>query len=673
MIAELGHYALTLALGVALVQAILPMLGAARGDMQWMGVAVPTALVQFALLMFAFLALMHAYVTSDFSVLNVVANSHSLKPMLYKISGVWGNHEGSLLLWVAVMALFGALVAIFGRNLPPGLKARTLSIQATITVGFLLFMILTSNPFERVFPAPLEGQDLNPLLQDPGLAFHPPMLYIGYVGLSIVFSFACAALIEGKVDAAWARWVRPWTLLAWSFLTGGIALGSWWAYYELGWGGFWFWDPVENASFMPWLVATAMLHSAIVVEKRDTLKSWTILLAIIGFSLSLIGTFLVRSGVLTSVHAFASDPERGVFILMLLAVSIGGSFALYAWRAPSLSGGGLFRPISREGALVLNNLLLTTAAATVLLGTLYPLFLELLTNDKISVGPPFFNATFVPIMIPLFVALGVGPFLPWKRADLTPVLRLLITAFVFAVVVTVLAGIVIWGQQAYALLGIAVSAWLVGSVVTEIYRRIRPTRSIGFGQAFGRLLNLPRAAWGMSAAHFGIAIVVAGATGASLLTTEKIEAITIGQTVEVAQFDFTLTGVTQVPGPNYTATRGEFTVTPRDSGADQSFTLKAENRQFLSNGQVTTEAAIRSASWYDLYAVLGEPVGQGRYTVRLYFKPLVPWMWAGAIFMVIGGLLSLSDRRLRVGAPKRSAAVINSTPDAPSPSAHPAE
>lgn len=661
MIAELGHYVLTLALGVALIQSTVPMLGAARGDGRLMAVAGPASLAQFGLLLFAFLALIHAYVTSDFSVLNVVQNSHSLKPLLYKVSGAWGNHEGSLLLWVAVMALFGALVSVFGGNLPPALKARTLSIQALITVGFLLFMLLTSNPFERIFPAPLEGRDLNPLLQDPGLAFHPPMLYIGYVGLSIVFSFACAALIEGKVDAAWARWVRPWTLLAWAFLTGGIALGSWWAYYELGWGGFWFWDPVENASFMPWLVATALLHSAIVVEKRDTLKSWTILLAIIGFSLSLIGTFLVRSGVLTSVHAFASDPERGVFILALLAVAIGGSFTLYAWRAPMLTGGGLFRPISREGALVLNNLLLTTAAATVLLGTLYPLFLELATDDKISVGPPFFNATFVPIMAPLFVALGVGPLLPWKRADLVPALRILRVAFVFTVAVTVVAGIVVWGQAAIALLGLALSAWLIAAVMTELYRKCRPTRAVTPGQALRRLGGLSRAAWGMTAAHLGVAVVIAGATGASLLTQEKIEAVTIGQTVEVGGFDFTLTSVRDVPGPNYNAERGTFSVVPAGSTEAEPVVLQSENRQYVSNGQVTTEAAIRSTFWYDLYAVLGDPAGQGRFTVRLYFKPLVPWLWIGSTLMVLGGFLSLSDRRLRVGAPKRSAAPSDGT------------
>ncbi len=653
MIAELGHYSLTLALGIALIQGVLPMAGAARGDRQWMAIASPAALVQFGLLLFAFFALMNAYVTSDFSVANVFNNSHSLKPMIYKISGVWGNHEGSLLLWVTVMALFGALVAVFGTNLPPGLKARTLSVQALVAVGFLLFMLLTSNPFERLFPAPLEGRDLNPLLQDPGLAFHPPMLYVGYVGLSIVFSFACAALIEGKVDAAWARWVRPWTLLAWAFLTAGIALGSWWAYYELGWGGFWYWDPVENASFMPWLVATALLHSAVVVEKRDTLKSWTILLAIIGFSLSLIGTFLVRSGVLTSVHAFATDPERGIFILLLLALAIGGSFVLFAWRAPKLEGGGLFKPISREGALLLNNLLLSAAAATVLLGTLYPLFLEVLTGEKISVGPPFFNRTFVPLMLPLIIALGIGPFLPWKRGDLGALTRTMTIAFVFAVAVTVATGIAIWGQAAYALVGIFVSGWLFASTLLELYRKARPRASIPLSDALGRLGNLPRAAWGMTAAHLGVAVLVAGATGASLLTVERIEAVPVNETLEVGGFDFTLTAVQRVAGPNYDAVQGTFEVVATGAGAEPDV-LIAETRQYVANGQVTTEAAIRSTLWYDLYAVLGDPAGQGRHTVRLYFKPLVPWLWIGSGLMVLGGLISLSDRRLRVGAPVRS-------------------
>ena len=418
MITEIGHFSLILALCVAVLQAIVPLIGAGRNDPALTAWARPAALTQFLFVGIAFLALTHAYVVSDFSVANVAANSNSLKPLLYKISGVWSNHEGSMLLWVFILALFGAAVALFGRNLPPALRARVLAVQAMIGVGFLLFILLTSNPFVRQFPAPLEGSGLNPILQDPGLAFHPPFLYLGYVGFSIAFCFAAAALIEGRVDPAWARWVRPWTLAAWCALTIGIAMGSWWSYYTLGWGGWWFWDPVENASFMPWLVGTALLHSAVVVEKRDALKTWTVLLAILAFSLSLLGTFLVRSGVLTSVHAFASDPRRGVFILLLLSLYTGGALLLFAWRAPQMQGGGLFAPISREGGLLLNNLLLTTAAATVLLGTLYPLFLDLVAGQKVSVGPPFYNMTFVPIMVPLLVAMGVGPMLPWKRGDL---------------------------------------------------------------------------------------------------------------------------------------------------------------------------------------------------------------------------------------------------------------
>src|SRR5271156_5039000 len=435
MIDEIGHFALVLALCVAAIQAVVPLYGAARGDGALIALARPAALAQFIFIATAFLALMHAYATSDFSVLNVATNSSSAKPLLYKITGVWSNHEGSMMLWVFMLALFGAAVAVFGGNLPPALRARVLSVQAMIGVGFLLFILFTSNPFLRLFPVPADGNGLNPILEDRGLAFHPPCLYAGYVGFSISFCFAIAALIEGRVDPAWARWVRPWTLAAWCALTVGIAMGSWWSYYTLGWGGWWFWDPVENASFMPWLIGTALIHSSIVVEKRDTLKSWTILLAILTFSLSLVGTFLVRSGVLTSVHAFASDPRRGVFILLLLVVVIGGSLTLYAIRAPNLKGGGLFAPLSREGALVLNNLLLTTGAATVLLGTLYPLFLDAVGGPKLSVGFPFFNRTFAPMMIPLLLAVGVGPMLAWKRGDLLGALQRLWAAFAVALVV----------------------------------------------------------------------------------------------------------------------------------------------------------------------------------------------------------------------------------------------
>ncbi len=649
MIVEIGHFALILALCVAVTQSAVPMIGAHQNNRGWMAVAGPTAVAQLGLLLISFFALMYAYVTSDFSVKNVAANSNSLKPMIYKISGVWGNHEGSMLLWVLILALFGAIVAGFGRNLPPGLKARTLAVQALVSVGFLLFIILTSNPFERLVPAPIDGRGLNPLLQDPGLALHPPILYAGYVGFSISFSFAVAALIEGKVDAAWARWVRPWTLLAWLFLTAGIALGSWWAYYELGWGGWWYWDPVENASFMPWLVGTALLHSAIVVEKRDALKSWTILLAILTFSLSLIGTFLVRSGVLTSVHAFATDPERGVFILLLLVIAIGGSLALYAWRAPQLQSGGLFQPISREGGLVLNNLLLTTSAATVFLGTLYPLFLEAFGGGKVSVGPPFFNATFIPLMVPLVIALGVGPLLPWKRADLGGVLARLKLAFAAALILTLITAYLTWGKGVFGAMGIGIAVWLGASVLVEFGERIGFGR-VSLSDSVKRAIGLPRAAWGRTLAHFGLAVTVAGVTGAGLWQVESIQIMRPGDKVEVSGYEFTFEGAENVRGPNYGAERGTFTV--RDDGQVVA-KLSGERRRYFVSGDETTEAGIHTTAMYDLYAVLGEPNGKGGWTTRLYHKPLVPWLWLGSIIMVLGGIVSLTDRRLRIGAPSR--------------------
>src|SRR5205085_1536782 len=473
MITEIGHFALVLALCVALLQAVLPLYGAARGDGALIAWARPAAFAQFLFVAIAFFGLMHAYAVSDFSLANVAANSNSTKPLLYKLTGVWSNHEGSMLLWVFILTLFGAAVALFGRNLPPTLRARVLAVQAMIGVGFLLFILLTSNPFLRLWPAPADGMGLNPILRDPGLAFHPPCLYLGYVGFSITFCFAVAALLEGRVDPAWARWVRPWTLAAWCALTTGIAMGSWWAYYTLGWGGWWYWDPVENASFMPWLVGTALLHSAVVVEKREALKTWTILLAIIAFSLSLLGTFLVRSGVLTSVHAFASDPMRGVFILLLLSFYTGEALLLFAWRAPQLAGGGLFAPISREGGLLLNNLLLTTAAATVLLGTLYPLFLDVVAGQKVSVGPPYYTATFVPIMVPLVVAIAVGPMLPWKRADLWAALGRLKLALVIAVAAALVTLVAAGVRSVGAACGLALAAWLFTAVVVEFTERIR--------------------------------------------------------------------------------------------------------------------------------------------------------------------------------------------------------
>ena len=646
MIAEAGHFAVVLALMLALVQATVPLIGAERGDAAWMAVARPAAVAQFLLLAFAFGCLTYAYVTSDFSLVNVVRNSHSAKPLIYKISGVWANHEGSMLLWVLILAMFGSALALFGRDLPPGLRARALSVQAMIAVGFLAFILLTSNPFDRLVSAPGDGQGLNPLLQDPGLAFHPPMLYLGYVGFSMAFSFAIAALIEGRVDAAWARWVRPWTLAAWCFLTAGIGLGSWWAYYELGWGGWWFWDPVENASFMPWLAGTALLHSSIVVEKRDALRGWTIFLAIVAFALSLLGTFLVRSGVLTSVHAFATDPARGVFILLLLIVFIGGALALFAWRGPGLRGGGVFQPISREGGLLLNNLLLSTAAAAVLLGTLYPLLIDALGGGKVSVGPPFFNMVFIPLMVPLVVAMAVGPLLTWKRSDLGLAMRRLWWALA--------ALLLAWWYYAegpvFGLVGIALAAWLGVGTVVQFVERVRPPGS-ALGEVFARACRLPRAQWGLSAAHAGLAIAIAGMTGASAWKVESIQSMRPGEAVTVAGYEFTFEGAFQKRGPNYTATGGTFTV--RRDGATVTV-LAPEKRLYPVEGNNTTEAAIETTIWGDLYVVIGDPEGaDGAFVTRIYFNPLVAWMWAGMLIMVAGGVLSLSDRRYRVGAPTR--------------------
>ncbi len=649
MIAELGHFALILSLCVAVAQSTLPLAGAARNHGGWMALGSAAAILQFFLVAFAFAALMHGFIVSDFSLRVVASNSHSLKPMLYKISGVWGNHEGSMLLWVLILALFGALIAGFGRNLPPPLRARVLAVQAMIAVGFLLFMLITSNPFERLFPPPANGNDLNPLLQDPGLAFHPPILYVGYVGFSIAFSFAVAALIEGRVDAAWARWVRPWTLLAWAFLTGGIAIGSWWAYYELGWGGFWYWDPVENASFMPWLVGTALLHSAIVVERRDALKTWTILLAILTFSLSLIGTFLVRSGVLTSVHAFAVDPDRGVFILALLIISIGGSLALYAWRAPTLRGGGLFAPISREGALLLNNLLLTTAAATVFIGTLYPLLLEAVGGGKVSVGPPFFNATFVPLMVPLVAALAVGPLLAWKRGDIMGAFSRLKIAGAVTAVALVLCAALTWGRPILGTIAMGFAVWLAAGVVTEVAERIRLGR-IPLRQSASRAAGLPRSAWGMALAHLGIAAIIAGAAGATVWKEEVIRVMQPNETVQIGGYALTFDGTQDTRGPNYLTRKGLFSVS---KDGKPVLKMYAERRNYLVGGQQTTEAAIHSTFAGDLYAVIGDSDGKGGQTVNVYYKPLVPWMWIGSALMVLGGFVSLSDRRLRIGAPSR--------------------
>ena len=655
MTPELGHFALALALSVALVQSIVPLVGAAKRDTALMAVAGPAALLQLLLIGTAFVALTTAFVTSDFSVINVFQNSHTAKPLIYKVTGVWGNHEGSLLLWVLILAVFGAAVAAFGSNLPDRLKARALAVQGMIGLGFLAFILFTSNPFLRLEPVPVQGQGLNPLLQDPGLAFHPPMLYLGYVGFSMAFSFAVAALMEGRVDAAWARWVRPWTLAAWSFLTVGIGLGSWWAYYELGWGGWWFWDPVENASFIPWLTGTALLHSAIVVEKREALKSWTILLAIVTFSLSLLGTFLVRSGILTSVHAFAADPTRGVFILALLAVAVGGSLTLYALRAPELEPGGMFAPISREGGLLINNLFLATASATVLLGTLFPLIAEALGLGKLSVGAPYFNTVFIPLMVPLVLLMGIGPLMAWKRIDLPGVLARLKGALVAVGVVFVVALILsgVSATDVAGAAGMALAAWLFASIKLEWIYRVKLFQ-VPWRESLRRALSLPRASYGMSLAHMGMVFIIVGVTGSSAWKQENILTMAPGESVSVAGFDVTLEDAGIVRGANYEALRGTFTATRGNS----IVTLTPERRVYDQPVQQTTEAAIHTLFWADLYVVLGDgPDVEGRYVVRAFFEPFVPFLWYGVLIMGLGGAVSLSDRRHRVGAPQSAQTV----------------
>ncbi len=647
MIAEAGHYALVLALGLALIQSIVPMLGARWGDVALMNVARSTALAQLLFAGASFIALVMLHVTSDFSVVNVFENSHSMKPLIYKITGVWGNHEGSMLLWVSILALFGGLVAAFGNNLPLALRAHVLAVQAWIASAFYLFILLTSNPFLRIANPPIEGRDLNPVLQDIGLAVHPPMLYLGYVGFSISFSFAVAALIEGRIDAAWARWVRPWTLLAWIFLTLGIAMGSYWAYYELGWGGWWFWDPVENASLTPWLAGTALLHSAVVMEKRNALKVWTILLSILTFSLSLLGTFLVRSGVLTSVHAFATDPARGVFILLILCLFIGGSLSLYAARAASLKQGGLFAPISREGALVLNNLFLTTACATVFIGTLYPLALEVLTGDKISVGAPFFNLTFGPLFVPLMIAVPFGPLLAWKRGDLLGAAQRLTAAGIVALI----AIAVLWawtrGGASFAPLAIGLAVFVVAGALTDLAERIGLFR-LPFGTSVQRARGLPRAAWGTAFAHAGVGIALIGIVCETTWNSEYIGTMKPGDSAKVAGYELKLDDIGQRQGPNFREMVARFTV-----GLDGKTlsVMTPSKRNFTTRGASTTEAALLTRGVSQLYISLGD-IADGGIAVRIYHKPMVLLIWFGPVLMAFGGFLSLSDRRLRVGAPK---------------------
>ena len=644
MIVELGHFALILAFGVAILQMAVPLVGAHKGWRGWMALAEPAATAQFLLVGFAFAALTFAFVTSDFSVKLVYMNSHSLKPLLYKISGVWGNHEGSMLLWLLILALFGACAAWFGDNLPQTLRARVLAVQASIGVAFYAFILFTSNPFLRLQMVPFDGRDLNPLLQDPGLAFHPPFLYLGYVGLSMAFSFAVAALIEGKVDAAWGRWVRPWTLAAWIFLTVGIALGSWWAYYELGWGGFWFWDPVENASFMPWLIAAALLHSSIVVEKRESLKSWTILLAILAFGFSLLGTFIVRSGVITSVHAFANDPARGVFILIILGIFVGGALTLYAARAPAMQAKGAFGVVSREAALVLNNILLAVSAFVVFIGTIWPLFAELVLGRTLSVGPPFFNAAFPPFMIALAMAMPIGGLLAWKRGVLGRSVRSLWAVALLALALGALTFALQTGRTAMGPIGVVLGAWVVFGSAFDLWAR---TGRLGFTDRLVRLTRLPRADWGKAVSHAGMGVTIFGVAAVLAWQQEDIRVAVIGERFAVGAYEVELRSVDSGQGPNYLTDMADMVVY---RNGVQVAELYPEKRYYPVAAMPTTEAAIQNGILRDLYLVIGDKQADGGYAVRTYIKPFANWIWGGAILMALGGLISLTDRRQRVAA-----------------------
>ena len=647
MIVELGHYALTLAFALAIAQSIVPLWGAAQRDEGLIGVAQSTALLQFVAIASSFGALVEAHLASDFSVLNVAENSHTAVPSIYKITGVWGNHEGSMLLWVLILGFFGALVAVAGRGLPPTLRGNVLAVQGLISSAFLAFILMTSNPFARLDPAPFEGRDLNPILQDPGLAIHPPLLYLGYVGFSIVFSFAAAALIEGRVDAAWARFVRPFALVAWSFLTLGIAMGSYWAYYTLGWGGFWFWDPVENASLMPWLAGTAFVHSVAVMEKREALKVWTIFLAILAFSFSLLGTFLVRSGVLTSVHAFASDPRRGEFILAILFAFIGGALALFAWRAPLLKQGGLFAPISREGALVLNNLFLTTSCAAVMIGTLYPLALEEITAEKITVGAPFFNLTCGALMIALCCLVPIGQSLAWKRGDLLGVAQRLAVAAAAGLCVAIALLALTTGGPVLAPVGAGLAIYIILGALTDIVARAR-RGGASLGVALSRAFGLPLSAWGTTFAHVGVGVTLLGLAMTGF-GAETIAAMKIGEPRSVGPYEVTFESLTPRLGPNYRDFVAKAAI--RKGGALVA-TVDSSKRFFPARQTTTTEAGIVTLNLGQIYISIGDQTGE-TIAARLYWKPLVTLIWIGACVMALGGALSLADRRLRIGAPAR--------------------
>ncbi len=648
MIPEIGQFALILALMLALVQATLPLIGAARGIPQLVSVARPAAQAQFIFVATAFCCLAYSFISNDFSVLNVATNSNSQLPLHYRLAATWGSHEGSLLLWTFMLTIWMVAVTLFSRHLPDEIVARVLSVMAVISTGFLLFMLLTSNPFDRLFPVPPDGRDLNPLLQDPAMVAHPPMLYMGYVGFSVAFAFAISALIGGKLDATWARWSRPWTTVAWMFLTCGIALGSFWAYYELGWGGWWFWDPVENASFMPWLVGTALIHSLAVTEKRGGFKSWTVLLAITAFSLSLLGTFLVRSGVLTSVHAFATDPKRGIFILAFLTLVIGGSLSLYAWRAKQVGLGSKFDLLSRESLLLTNNVLLIVAAGSVLLGTLYPLLVDALNLGKLSVGPPYFNTVFVPLMAPAAFLIGVGPIARWKQAKIPELAVRLRWAFALSFLMALVLPFVIGGWKWRVSLGLLLVFWIAVTVAQNVWSRLRPGEGSSF---FTKLRTTSRSYYGMQLAHLGVAVFIAGVTVVTSYQTEKDVKMNIGDTVNVGGYDFQLRNLAQVPGPNYQAVRADIAVTK--NGAPVAM-MHPEKRAFTTAQSVTSETAIDRSVFRDLYLALGDEVGNGAWTVRVYHKPLVNWIWGGALLMAIGGAFAVSDRRYALAARKES-------------------
>ena len=652
MIGELGHFALWLALSAALAQAWLGLVGAHRHDGAMMKAALRATQAQGMLIALSFGCLIASFVNNDFGLINVASNSNSRLPTPYRIAASWGSHEGSILLWTLMLAGWSAAITVFGKPLSDEIRSRVVGVLALVSIGFLCFMVLTSNPFDRTWPVPADGRDLNPLLQDPGMVIHPPMLYMGYVGFSVAFAFAIAALLGGRIDAAWTRWTRPWTIAAWSFLTIGIALGSGWAYYELGWGGWWFWDPVENASFMPWLAGTALMHSLIVTERRGTFKAWTLLLAIATFSLSLLGTFLVRSGVLTSVHAFATDPARGIFILGFLSVVVGGSLALFAWRAPILSSpttATTFSASSREGYLLANNLLMTVAAAAVFLGTLYPLVIDTLELGKISVGPPYFDAVFMPLMLPAVFLMGVGPLARWRHAPVPELARRLRWALVLAVLSSIAVRVYTGVGGIGFVLGIALGAWLIAATMVALVERVQAAggEGISLGQ---RLASHPAAFWGMILAHLGVGVFVIGVAGVNTLQTEADEAVAIGQTFTLGERRFTLTGLAPVDGPNYHATRGTVEVIEPNG---RMMTLHPEKRRYEVQNAVMTEAAISIGFFRDVYVSLGEALPDGRWTIRAWIKPLIDWIWLGCILMALGGFTALSDRRYRAVVAQR--------------------